>query len=251
MLSVIILSIASLISILITFTSSFDFNKLEPTCDRYVLNVYLYLVTLFVLFNLFIAIILNNKKTLLKYVNISNILYTSILFLFIYIGTFFGVLFIPKEYVILKHLVGLLYVVLSSLIFAIIYDMFGINAVIEAIIIVTIMFIILTFFAWKFQDLISSRISLSFLIIFIILVLVEFFMSLLFPSSIFTKLIIIIIIGVVCYLILVKTKKMIENQKTCEKDGGPDYIRESIGFFLSIKNILLRVLSLRRGKIRR
>jgi hypothetical protein len=66
-----------------------------------------------------------------------------------------------------------------------------------------------------------------------------------FPNSILTSIIIFIVLLALCYLLLVKTKAIIENSKTCKDETHPDYVSEGLGLYLSFKNILLQILQLR------
>jgi FtsH-binding integral membrane protein len=83
--------------------------------------------------------------------------------------------------------------------------------------------------------------------VFLVLVIAELIIGLMYPSSMLEKIIILVVLMIICYLVLVKTKRMIENSEKCKT---PDYVRESIGFILSFQNIILRILQLRRGRIR-
>lgn len=232
-----ILPVAVITALVITYSSAW--KGITPICDRYVLNVYLYLITLLLLLNWFIMIIIKNGYVKKIKPDIGMIIIFSIL----YIGTFFGAIFIPKEWVFVKHLLALLYISLSSLVLAIIYEFYGIKSVVEAFIIVTVMFVILTIFAWKFQEYLTDKISWTFLILFILIIIVELIMDMYYPSSVLTKIVILVVVGLLCYLILIKTKKMIENSKTCVL---PDYIKESLGFLIDIENIFIRILELKR-----
>lgn len=226
-----------LVSIILYKTA---FKDGKPTCENYVLNTYIYSVFYLGLMAFFVAMVLNHTDLYNKYLGIRSL----IVLLIAYLGLYFGILFIPKEKVLLKHIVSLVYIFVASILISSIFFIFFPRSIMLSIIMTFTLFVILSVMAWKFQKLISSSISLPLLIVFLLLVIAEFIVSLLYPGTLIEKAIILIVLMVICYLVLVKTKKMIENSASCEKNGGPDYVKESMGFILSFQNLLLRILEL-------
>jgi hypothetical protein len=151
---------------------------------------------------------------------------------------------IPKEMVLLKHSLSVLFIGISALFLSFIFQMFEIKSIIFFIVMTIILFIILTGITWKYQDMISSRISFTLLIVFIILLVIELLIGIFFPGTIFEKAIILIVLIVLCYLLLVKTKKMIEDSRTCIADKGPDYVNNGVSLVISFESILIRLLEL-------
>ena len=226
-----------LVSIILYKTA---FKDGKPTCDHYVLNTYIYSVFYLGLMGFFISILLNHKDVYNKYVGLGSLIALVIA----YIGLYFAVLFIPKEKVLLKHIVSIVYIFVASIFISSIFFIFFPESIMHSILMTFILFVILSGMAWKFQKLISSSISLPLLIVFLLLVVAEFVIGLLYPGTLIEKAIILIVLMVICYLVLVKTKRMIENSASCEKEGGPDYVKESMGFILSFQNLLLRILEI-------
>lgn len=70
----------------------------------------------------------------------------------------------------------------------------------------------------------------------------EAIMLILFPNNILTTIVILIVLGMLCYILLVRTKKIIENDKKCEV---PDYVNEGLGLLSSFKNLFIQILELR------
>jgi FtsH-binding integral membrane protein len=232
------LLIPVIISVIFTYQSAFKNNKL--TCDNYTQNTYLYTITYMFIMAFMILYLKQNPKLLTL-----NII-TLIIALIINIVSLLIILFVSKEYVLLKHVISLLFITTSSILLTFIFEYFGSKAVVFAIITTVILFITLSVLAWQFQNLISSKVSVAFFIVFVILIIAELVIGLMYPSSLLEKAIILIVLMVICYLVLVKTKRMIETSKSCIPP--PDYVKESIGFIVSIENILIRVLSLKSGR---
>lgn len=236
--------VPTIIMSIITYVSAFEGGKL--TCDRYILNSYLYTITYLFFMMYFVMAIMKYAPALLNSLNYTYI----ILFILLHLGAFLGVLFLPKEFALLKHIVGLLYIATAAVLLSIIFFFFDSKAIVTAVVLSIVLFVILSVLAFNFKDMISSKIPMAVFIVFIVMVIAEIIIGYFYPSSFLEKAIILVVLMLICYLVLVKTKKMIENEKDCEKLKGPDYVKESIGFILSFQNILIRILQLR-GRRRR
>lgn len=227
-----------LISIAIaTYVSAFKDGK--PICDNYVLNTYMYAVTYLFMLTWFTAWIMQNPKLLEKI----DLIKLIVIFV-VYIAAYFAVMLIPKEQVLLKHMASVLYIAVSSIFLAGVFIYFKTQSIMTAVIMSLVLFLALSVVAWKFQDMISSRVSLVFIVVFFIMILAEFVIGIFYPSTMLEKAIIVIVLMFICYLVLVKTKNIIENQASCLQEKGPDYPKESIGLVLSLQNILIRILQL-------
>lgn len=233
--------IPTIVFAIITYLSAFKDGK--PTCDKYILNTYLYSVTYLLLMTYFIMWIMHNPKMLAK-INLIHF----IIIIIAYIGLFFAIIYTSPQNFILKHILALFYVAVASFLLCMIFQYFDSKAVVSAGILSVILFVILSVLAYNFQNLISSKVSMAFFIVFILMAIAEFIIGLIYPSSMLEKLIILAMLMLICYLVLVKTKRMIENSEKCTM---PDYVKESIGFLVSFQNILIRILGLRRGRSRR
>lgn len=229
---------------IITYVSATEGGKL--TCDNYILNTYLYSIT-FLFFMMYVVMAAMKYAPQLLF-NLS--LMHIILFIVLYLGTFLGVLFIPKEFAVLKHIVGLLFIASASLILSALFTFFDSKSIVTAVIMSIVLFVILSILAFNFKDLISSKVSVAFFVVFVIMVIAEMIVGYFYPSSLLEKAIILVVLMLICYLVLVKTKKMIENEADCEKQKGPDYVKESVGLIVSFQNILIRIIELR-GRRRR
>ena len=233
-----ILLLPVIIMMIVTYFSAFKNGK--QTCDNYILNTYLYTITYLFLLG-YASILFSLYST-----NLS--LTTTIILLILYVIVYIALLTIPNDKQLLKHLVSILYIVLAAFLLNFIFIVFDSTAIATAILLSIALFIVLSIIAFKFKTLISSKISLTFVIIFFVMIFLEFFISMFYPSSMIEKVIILVVLMIICYLVLTKTKKMIENEANCAKEGA-NYVNDSIGFILSFQNILLRILDLRKGKL--
>jgi len=224
------------------FSLTSSFEKGKPTCDKYVQNVYLYAVSYMFLLAWVVAVLYKNP-TLAPQVGLLGL----VLLLLLYIGTYFAIMFVPKEHYILKHILALFYIALSGFILYTIFDMFELKSVTYASVSALVLFLVLTFFAFKFQNLISSKVSTTFVIVFIVMAILELIIGLLYPFSVLEKIIVFAVLMFVCYLLLKQTKRIIEQGATCVQ---PDYVKESISLVMTFKNILIRLLEIK-GRIKK
>lgn len=229
---------------IVTYVSATEGGKL--TCDNYILNSYLYTITYLFFMMYFVMALMKHAPKMLANLNLFNV----ILFIVLNLGSLLGVMFLPKEFALIKHIVGLVYVGTASVLLSMIFLFFDSKAIVSAVIMSIVLFVILSILAFNFKELISSKISIAFFIVFVIMVIAEIIIGYFYPSSLLEKAIILVVLMLICYLVLVKTKKMIENEAECEIQKGPDYVKESIGFIVSFQNILIRILQLR-GRRRR
>lgn len=208
-------------------------------CDRYILVTYLYALMYLFLLGYFILLLLPYEKQLRRF-DLSYFIGLIVLYLAIY----FTMVYIPKDQRIVKHLISLIYIAITSVMLTIIFMMFVPNALLISILMTLMLFILLSLLAWKFQEKLASKIPLALLLVFLGLVIAEFILSIFMPNSLITQGVILLVLMVLCYFLLVKTKRMIENAKSCEKEGGPDYVNESTSLLLTFQNLLLRILEL-------
>jgi FtsH-binding integral membrane protein len=152
-------------------------------------------------------------------------------------------MFIPPRFIIVKHIVSLLFLITGSIILAILFFTYAPDAIFIAFFLTVILFLIMTLIAWKFKEYISSKVTLLLVVVFLGMIIIEGIVLWFFPNSIINTIVILVVLMIICYLLLVKTKRMIENAKNCKE---PDYVQEGIGLLLSFQNILLQILQLRR-----
>lgn len=223
-----------------------SFKEGKQICDNYILVTYLYTLFYLALGSYFISLLLPYENKLNK-LSVMSMIGLVIL----YIAIYFIMVYIPKEKLVLKHVVSIIYIMVTSVLLSIIFMMYFPESIILSLLMTLVLFVTLTLFAWKFQDMLSSKIPLTLFIIFIILAIAEFFISIFYPGSLLEKATILVVLLILCYFVLVKTKRMIENRDNCEKEGGPDYVNESTGLLLTFQNLMIRILELTGKRKRR
>lgn len=220
-----------------TYASAFRDGK--PVCDRYVLNTYMYAVTYMFMLTWFTAWVMQHPK-LLEKIDLIKLIAIFV----VYIAAYLAVMFIPKDQALLKHMASVLYIAVSGVLLASVFMYFKSRSVMTAVLMSVVLFVALTLFVFRFPDKISSHVSWVFFMVFIIMIIAEFIVGMFYPSTMLEKGIILAVLMLICYLVLVKTKRIIEHDESCVKDKGPDYPKESIGLVLSFQNILLRLLAI-------
>lgn len=235
-----IILVPTIIIAIITYLSAFDKNG-KPTCDRYILNCYMYAITyLFFLTYLITYLSANNFK-------ITENMFFIIGAFILNIISFLSILWIPKDNVLVKHLLSLVFISTSSVLLYIIFSLFKLDSIVFAVVLTLVLFIIISLFAWKFQDYISSKLSWTFVIIMFVMIIIELIIGMMYPGSMIEKAVIFVVLMIMLYLLLVKTKRMIEDEKNCIQNKGPDYVKESVSLVVSVENILIRILQLKGG----
>lgn len=230
-----ILFLVPLVCAIVIYTISFEEGK--QVCDNYVLVSYLYAL-------FYLSLVAYTIRGFIK----SNMINLSLGALIGTILAFFGIQMVmlstPKEWVVLKHLLSVVFSVLIGFLLSAFFAMYSLSSVVPAVLSTLVLFVALTLIAWKYQDSLASNLSWNMILLFVLLIVTEFFIGMFYPNSLMEKGIILVVLMAISYLVLIKTKRMIENKKKCETEGGPDYVNEGTGLMLSFQNLLIRILEL-------
>lgn len=206
-------------------------------CDNYILVSYLYALFYLSIVSVGIKVCIDKKWWNLSLGALMGLI----------VGLFvvqFTMLNIPKEFFVSKHLLSVGFSMLISLLLASLFVMYAPSSIAMAALSTTVVFSLLTLLAWKYQEQIASKISMTMTILFFVLIFAELLIGIVFPNSLLEKGIILVVLMMIGYLLLIKTKQIIEHEKTCESEGGPDYVNEGTGLMLSFENLLIRILTL-------
>jgi len=229
-----VLFFVPLVCAIVIYTISFKEGK--QVCDNYVLVSYLYAL-------FYLSIVAYTIRGFMK----SNMINLSFGALIGTILAFFGIqmlmLSTPKEWVVWKHVLSVIFSALLGFLLSAFFAMYSISSVVPAVLATMVLFVALTLMAWKYQDSLSSNLSWNMILLFLLLILTEFLVGMFYPNSLMEKGVILVVLMAISYLLLVKTKAMIENKKKCETEG-PDYVNEGTGLMLSFQNLLIRILDL-------
>ena len=239
------LFVASLVFILLIFgilNLSIKDNKF--TCNRYILNTYLYII---LTLNIVALLLLS-----LEYLNIEfrpPLLVFLAIFL-VSIGCIILLHYIDSEQIILKHLVWLLLILLIGLVFYPMYSQFKErkHIILMAIATTLCLFIGLSIIAYIKPEWISLSWGPVLLILLLGGIIMELFTYFFYRNnrnkiSNVIKGFAYFFIIVFMFFILYDTKRLQINALECVK---ADYIKESLGLFLDIFNIFVRILGLSR-----
>jgi FtsH-binding integral membrane protein len=219
-----------------------SFEKGKFTCNKYLLNTYLYILLTFNLL-IIINLVLEHNKIVLPLS-----LPILIALLFINIGIIFLLHKIDSEKVILKHLVWLIFVLIISLFVYPLYVSSDKKIVISALFTTLFITFVLSAFAYAKPELISLSMGPILFFALLIIIVMEILLLFLFRNQLGEKswmfrgisyLVIFIFMGFILY----DTKRLQINAKNCVK---ADYIKESLKLFLDILNIFVRLVGLGR-----
>jgi FtsH-binding integral membrane protein len=231
-----ILFVVPIICAIVIYTISFREGK--QVCDNYILVSYLY--ALFYLSFLAFGIHFFIRNKVVSTMSLGTFLGVALLTILVQLV----MLFTSKTMVVWKHFLSILFTLLLSLLASFLFAMYAPSSIVMAVLSTLVLFVALTLMAWKYQAFLSSSLSWSMILLFVVLIVAEFFIGLYYPNSLLEKGIILVVLMAIGYLVLLKTKRMIENEKKCESEGGPDYVNEGTGLMLTFQNLLIRILQL-------
>lgn len=214
-----------------TYMSAFKNHK--PTCDRYMLNYFLYLITSIVLYLTFGELSdeygLNDNK---------------ITFILSFIGSI-GIIFaftITKN-IWLRHLLFIALIFLMSIGSKKIYEKYDKEEITSAIKKLLLILVVCAGIAVKFPDLIKPNVmnaAMIALLIVIILTLVDHFV---FKGK-YNKIISTIIVFIFTLFIIYDTNRVIGYSKECKTDkNGAEYLNHVLDMFLNIINVFNNLLN--------
>jgi FtsH-binding integral membrane protein len=250
-----------IISYAVAQFTSFDENK-KPTCNKYVLNTYIYLT---MMFSLLISLILilnmlmpNYTLGYLRMYFLVLIIQTLISFFFIYL-----INVIPSTDVIKKRIIWVLFILNFALFLLPVIQMSIYSG--QTDLIMSAMFITfavvagLTLLTFISPDLIikNSESWTPYVLIALIGLILAYLIPMIFCAFGNCNLALLnkwyyylAIIGIILFIfvILYKTKKVVENSQKCKTANDADYIKESTSLFISIINLFLNILSGRRRR---
>jgi FtsH-binding integral membrane protein len=236
------------ISVLVFVTLLFliainSFKNGKFTCNKYILNTYLYVI---ITFNIIAILCLSLEHHKIQFQ------FTLMQFLGIFLitlGLIISLGFINPKYIVGKHFVWLLFILALGMIFYPMYNSFEEKSVVLSAILTTVMLtVFLSVVAFIKPELISFSLGPILLMILIAVIIMELSMLIIYRKD-YTKIrgfyrgfsyfVIFLFMG----FILFDTKMLQVRAKACV---NADYIQESLHLFLDIFNIFVRVLGLSR-----
>lgn len=220
-----------------------SFEKGKFTCNKYILNTYLYVILTFNIIAI-LCVSLEHHKIQFRF----SLMQFLGLFL-ISLGLLISLNFINPKYIAGKHLVWLGFILALGMIFYPMYNSFQEKSVVLSAILTTVMLtLFLSVVAFIKPELISFSLGPILLMILIAVIIMELTMLVLYRKDYskirgfyrgFCYFVIFLFMGFILY----DTKMLQIRAKACV---NADYIQESLNLFLDIFNIFVRVLGLSR-----
>ena len=234
-----------LILVMVSFSIALNsFEKGQFTCNRYILNTYLYII---LTFNI-IAV----QSLALEYNNVNYVLnlWQHIAVLLILIGIIIMLRFISAKNVIIKHSAWLLLILLLGFVFYPLYNFTeDKNIILSAALTTIFITIILSALAFWKPESISFSLGPMLLFMLIGVIIMEISLLIIYRNDYnsiknmlraISYLVIFIFVGFILY----DTKMLQVRAKQCKNDA--DYINESLHIFLDMFNIFVRLIGLGR-----
>lgn len=255
---------AFILLLFILNNSAFDDNL--PTCNNFVVNVYLYLalsVCSIAIFSYLINYILFGKSRQYYTPLELNEIFNSIgspFYIFSIVMTFVLIMLIAftngfdNNNVGYNHVIWLLFLFFISVtIYPKLKDITTYNYVDNALLITSIIFIVMTYFYYMFSDLFLNNmnsIGMGLILSLVVIIIVELINLLFFKryqySLSFFKITSYLVIILFSVFISYDTAEMALRGKECS--SLPNYPKFSIDFFMDILNLFSRILFLRSRK---
>tara|TARA_B100000886_G_scaffold328390_1_gene276737 strand:+ start:307 stop:1062 length:756 start_codon:yes stop_codon:yes gene_type:complete len=240
-----LISISSFVLLLLVLLYTIAINSFEKgkfTCNKYLLNTYLYII---LTFNILIIINLTleyNKVQLPLSIPLLLVL------MFVNIGIIFLLHRIDPTQIVLKHLVWLIFVLIISLIVYPLYVNSSKQVVISALFTTLFLTVVLSSIAYAKPEWISLSWGPILFFALLAVIVMELLLLFLFRNNLgersgLFRLISYVVILIFMGFILYDTKRLQINAKECVK---ADYIKESLKLFLDILNIFVRLVGLKR-----
>jgi FtsH-binding integral membrane protein len=247
-------------SAVIFYISNYSFIDNKPTCNNFVINVYLYLAISVCLIGLFAYLInhilFNKTSNYYKPLNIDFIFDTigtpfyflSIAFSFIFIILISISSDFDNENIFYNHALWLLFLfVIAITLFPRFKDINSYGFIDDAILITSLIFVTMTGFYYLFSEFFntfSSSIGMGLIVALIVIIIIEL-IQLLFGtySASYMKFMSYIVILLFSLYVSYDTMEVVQKEKLCT--SLPNYPKLSIGFFLDVLNIFNRVLFLK------
>jgi len=241
-----LMSIFIALLVLVVLLFSIVLNSIKKgqfTCNKYILNTYLYVILTFNIIAL-LCLILEHKNVKIFF----NLWQYLGLFLII-LGVLGFLLYVDPKYIVSKHILWLLFIIGLGIIFYPMYNSFtDKNIVLSAALTTIALTLVLSAIAFIKPEWISLSMGPILFFLLLAVIIMEITMLIIYRKD-YSKIqnvfratsyfVIFLFIGFILY----DTKMLQIRAKECVK---ADYLNESLKLFLDIFNIFVRVLGLSR-----
>lgn len=238
-----LLSCIAVLAVLIVTTYINAFKQNKFTCNKYILNTYLYILLAFI----FITIMVLSLEY--RNVDIKMTFWQLIAVFLITLGVLIILMMTPVKYLVAKHLLWLLFILLIGFImYPLIHQTKNKNIVLSALLTTITLVVTLSFVAFWKPEWISlswGPVLFTLLLAGIILELISIFIfgTHRDKNTYIYKGFMYFFIVLFSFYVLYDTKMLQVRAKLCKV---ADYLNESLNLFLDIVNIFVRILALSR-----
>jgi len=225
------LSFLSLSLIIVTYLSSFKNGT--PTCDRYLINNFLYLLTM-------ISIYITSITTLDEKNIKSDSKISFVLMLLI-----FGLIFVYSSVknTLLKHIIWFIMLLSFSYISKRLYDKYDKKQIKKVIFKLMVILLVCVAIAFSFPQLIKPKLEIALIFAGFILILMRL-IDIIFLNKEYDSLITSLIIFVFSGFMVYDTDRVMKLKKLCSTAVPADYLMNTSNLFLDILSIFDNLLLL-------
>lgn len=248
---ILIILSAIVINVIAIRRYSYD-DKMNRTCDDYILNTYLYVILAFLIFSFMTTFLLESKHISKSIISLFDNWINVIIYLIVYaiLYTLLGKTN-PRNEIQSHGIWLLLMIMLGVLMFVPVVTMKATNLLYTTITITLAIVITLAYVGVKYGDvLVNSNLDkyLTYALVgLIVLSLLVVYVPQLFAGMTGYQMILMLSIpGLIIFslLLLSYNKKLADRAQQCYKDNNPNYPLESVGLIVKIINIALDVFRL-------
>jgi FtsH-binding integral membrane protein len=229
-------------------------RETHDRCKNYITIVYAYVLVYLLLVSLGAAFLpsivhaLNAIEKLLHSVWAPMVL--MVVYAFSSIFFFNYVAFYDPQQQAMKHILSLLAMFMLAFMLTSLRESFTLKEVLRIVLFTFVIVIAISTFVYAFPQYIQSQFTWSLILLLIGLILIDIIFTFVLPvNSLWIRLLSLVFIGLFCYILMKRTKGLLEKKEACQPPF--DYVGESMRIVIDIINIFLRLLRLLYGKRRR
>lgn len=237
-----VFGIASLVLLLLTYRSAFDPKTQKPICNRRVLNTYLYVFSM-------IAVLALSTMAFLPLTEVPPSLVLFILLAIVEFAAFVGILLVDARHVFIKNVLLLVWTILAGYFYSLLVNYTDSSILIFALVAVLLIFVVLTWFAYQFEELLlkSHERILNYLILGAVIVYIV--TSLFMPfNSTFMFLLSGFLVVLITASVAFKAKEI--KNKECSEVAPPDYPRDAATILIDLRVLFNLITSMVRSRRR-
>lgn len=246
---------AIVVNVIAIKRNSYD-NEYNLTCDNYILNTYLYLLSAFLIGSLILLVTSENENIQTLMIKIFDNLAFFIAYLVLLIVSFISLYSINPKNTILLHLVWLLIICMLSITMYFPIKLGNLANILKPAIAITIALVTITAYLGIYHGKSIVTFDWDKYLRYGIIVLILSYIVLPFVlghENMEYAIYILSFVSLTIFtlLLLSYNKKLTERAEECHKENNPNYPKEALGLATKIINVLsdiIKILYMRKGK---